>query len=59
MGGGLWMVVRGWWWVGGGWVVGRWCLVVGEWLQDKDVRSLQFIKSSCKDILAYAREKYC
>ena len=59
MGGGLWMVVRGWWWVGGGWVVGRWWLLVGEWLQDKDVRSLQFIKSSCKDILAYAREKYC
>ena len=33
--------------------------ILDEWLEDKEDKSVEFIKSSCEEIIDYAKEKYC
>ena len=33
--------------------------IIDEWLADKEDKSLEFVRSSCEEILDYARTSYC
>ena len=33
--------------------------IIDEWLEDKEDKSIAFVRESCDDIIQFARARYC